>query len=51
MQARQGTILLPLVDGLYVLALESVLLLLCDPLLMLQVIYLLLWGVGVENVV
>ena len=50
-QARQGPLLLSLVYGVYVLALVSGLLLLRDPIMLLQVSYMLVWGVGVGNVV
>ena len=51
MQARQGTIQVSSVAGMSVLLLVSGVLLLCATLLIPQVRYFLVWGVGVGNVV
>ena len=51
MRSRKGTLLLSLVDEVSVLVLVYGLIILCDPLMITQVIYPLVWGVGLENVV
>ena len=50
-RARQDPILLSLVDGVSVLTVVSGLHQLCVTFMLLQVSYLLVWGVGVGNLV